>query len=630
MSTRRPLAARALRAACLLVALAAAGAGGCASAARALARPYALAPTGLEVPEQALRDALVAGRWADAGRRAASEQAGGPSDALLRALYGGTAAFYAGRWAESAAAFDRAADMADDRYTKRVSRGALALVTNDRALPYVPGDNERLFASYYATLAYLHAGDLSGATVEARRLAYALQRADGRRDPLDRSARAVLRYLTGAVFEAAGEREDAEVAYRNAAALGAVVDTVAVVPNAALRYAADPARPGALVARARGRRARHPVLPRAAMPAPGTGTAGSGTSGSGTSGTGEVVAVIEGGFVAHRVDERLSVRLDSGAAEGLVMTSGGVVVDSRGAGATAAWTPRAGSLGARLAALLTGEAGLWAGGMPAGLALADSAAAGVPADTAMVVGVPARSAQDVAGVLQRDGPPAPATRRHGGGGWERRGPPVWAWGRVFTVAWPAYRRSAWMPRTGGLVAFDAGGGAATDTALGTPLLGMSPVNTSPPGAGSGVASVIVRGDLSGAAAGDFRRDRGKLLARLVARAAVRASLAEQAGRTHRELGDLVRALGNVTEHADTRSWHLLPGEVQMVRLRLPAGAHALAVDVGGRQVPIGTVRVAAGAVRFVSARVWDAGGYRVTAAGTENAARLGALTAAAP
>jgi hypothetical protein len=143
------------------------------------------------------------------------------------------------------------------------------------------------------------------------------------------------------------------------------------------------------------------------------------------------------------------------------------------------------------------------------------------------------------------------------------------------------------------------------------------------------AAEVVRGDLTAAAGGDFRRDRGALLARLVTRSAARAALAAGAGRKHRELGDVVRTLGNVVEHADTRSWHLLPGAVQVVRLRLPAGEQALDVDVGGRRVPLGTVRVAAGGVRFVSVRLWDAGGERVTAAGVERPAAGAAPSAAA-
>jgi hypothetical protein len=93
----------------------------------------------------------------------------------------------------------------------------------------------------------------------------------------------------------------------------------------------------------------------------------------------------------------------------------------------------------------------------------------------------------------------------------------------------------------------------------------------------------------------------------------------EAGRKHRGLDDVVRLAVNVTEQADTRSWHLLPGELQVLRMRLSAGAHALAVDVGGRRVPIGVVRVAPGSMHFVSARVWDPAGLRVTTFGTDRA-----------
>ena len=555
----------------------AAAAGGCASAARAFARPFAVAPSGLEVPEQRLRDALAGGRWEAALRQAGRERDGGPSDALLRELYRGTAAYYGARWDEGALAFQRAAASADDRYTKRVSRGALALATNDRALPYVPGDNERLFAHYYAALGYLHAGDLNGAAVEARRLAYRLQQADARRDPLDASARAALRYFTGAVFEAAGDREDAAVAYRNAAALGARVDTGAQ------------RRPPAALA----------------------------------GGHGDVVVLVEEGFVAHRVNERLSVRLGDSAAERLTLSTGGVVVDGRGGRAAGAWDPAPGTLGARLAALLTGDQGLWAGDLPPTLALetaaADSGASGV-------VGVPARGVGDVARGPVDVGASAGAAGRGARAGREPRpgrarrdaddgGAP---WGRTFTVAWPAYRRAAGWGRTAAVFADAAAAGIPAPAATS----GAAPRGATAGGAGVGTLGAtalpaVVRGDLSLAAAGDFKRDRGKVLARLVTRAALRAALAREAGRTGRGLDDVVRVVTNATEQADTRSWHLLPGAVQVLRARMPAGAHALVVEAGGRRVALGTVRVAPGGVRFVSARVWEGG--RVTAFGTEGA-----------
>jgi hypothetical protein len=124
---------------------------------------------------------------------------------------------------------------------------------------------------------------------------------------------------------------------------------------------------------------------------------------------------------------------------------------------------------------------------------------------------------------------------------------------------------------------------------------------------SGESPGVLRADLSLAAAGDFKRDRARLLTRLVARAALRQTLVAQAGRKHRELGDLAAALGSAVEHADTRSWHLLPGTIEVVRLRLPAGRHVLHADVDGRLVPLGGVDVPRQGIAFLSARLWDDG-----------------------
>lgn len=518
--------------------------------------PVPVTSTGLELPEQARRDRLVAGRWdttrvnarPDAEERG-EPAAAAPNDDLLRDLDRGTAAFYAGRWRASVAAFARASALADDRETKRVSRGALALATNDRALPYMPGQNERLFVHYYAALAYLHAGALEDAAVEARRMSLLLQRYDAGRDTLDLGARAALRYVAGAVFEAAGATNDADVAYRNAAALGA------------------------------GR---------------GTGSSAARDVAPGGSRTGSVVVVVERGFVAHRVGERLRI-----------------------------WTSRHGdafasvdTLSRRIELALHGNEALWAGEATPELRLA------VADDTTPVASPPATSDSPSPDVVDRStavcrprvptGAPAMLPRlgtifgvptsgqhpieqpreasharradRHDEADAEDQD-----W-RLFTLAWPAYRRPATL--------------APVDDVL-------VDARAIPP---------LVRGDLSLAIASDFKRDRSVRLARLVARAALRATLVHTADHTDRSLGDLASALGNVIERADTRSWHLLPADLTVGRLRLSPGLHTLAVDMDGRRVPIGTVRVEPRTVQIVSARVWNAddnqAAARVIAAGT--------------
>jgi hypothetical protein len=78
-------------------------------------------------------------------------------------------------------------------------------------------------------------------------------------------------------------------------------------------------------------------------------------------------------------------------------------------------------------------------------------------------------------------------------------------------------------------------------------------------------------------------------------------------------GQLVGFLANVgtllTERADTRCWHLLPGTVSMARLRLPPGTHELTVELdhgtgSERTLSLGTATVAAGRTTFVTHRIW--------------------------
>jgi hypothetical protein len=103
---------------------------------------------------------------------------------------------------------------------------------------------------------------------------------------------------------------------------------------------------------------------------------------------------------------------------------------------------------------------------------------------------------------------------------------------------------------------------------------------------------------------DFRRDRAKRLARLLVRAAARATAAAEVGRKHRELADLVTGVGRALERADTRSWHLLPGRIAVARLRLPAGRHDIAIDVGGAPYALGSVEVPAGGIAVATGRVY--------------------------
>jgi hypothetical protein len=58
-----------------------------------------------------------------------------------------------------------------------------------------------------------------------------------------------------------------------------------------------------------------------------------------------------------------------------------------------------------------------------------------------------------------------------------------------------------------------------------------------------------------------------------------------------------------------RSWHLLPSELTLVRLRLPAGPQRVTLRIGDgsqvRTVDAGTVLVRAGSVAVAPVRLWQ-------------------------
>lgn len=189
------------------------------------ARAYLTAPNGLQIDDDQMRRLLHRGQ-ADSALHALANRRSplSPDDNLLRLLYQGTAARYAGHYREAGRFFDAAYAVSEDRFTKSIHRTATSLVTNDYALPYTAGQSERLMLHYNALLAWSAAGDADGAAVEARRLV-ALLAQFGEPTPDERPMRATLHAVASAAFDAAGDWADADVARRNANRLGASLDS---------------------------------------------------------------------------------------------------------------------------------------------------------------------------------------------------------------------------------------------------------------------------------------------------------------------------------------------------------------------------------------------------------------------
>ncbi|XXF76543.1 hypothetical protein P2318_26310 [Myxococcaceae bacterium GXIMD 01537] len=96
---------------------------------------------------------------------------------------------------------------------------------------------------------------------------------------------------------------------------------------------------------------------------------------------------------------------------------------------------------------------------------------------------------------------------------------------------------------------------------------------------------------------------GRMLLKQFASLAVKGGLAAGVGALtkSKEVGALTFLVLNALNAPDLRSWLSLPAEFQLVRLRLPAGKHSLAISGGGRSVTR-EVEVKAGRVQTVVVR----------------------------
>ena len=129
----------------------------------------------------------------------------------------GLVAHYANHFAESSKTLRTAADIAEDRYTKSVSKELGSLVTSDKLRPYSATQYERLLSHYYSALNYVYLEQLDGALVECRRATALINYFKGEDEKYDFFGTGFLAHLSGMFFEAAGEWNDALISYKQAA-----------------------------------------------------------------------------------------------------------------------------------------------------------------------------------------------------------------------------------------------------------------------------------------------------------------------------------------------------------------------------------------------------------------------------
>ncbi|MGE3541637.1 MAG: COG3014 family protein [Candidatus Tectimicrobiota bacterium] len=168
---------------------------------------YAILEQQLARHDYAAADAMVAQHVESYGQR----------NAALYYLDRGLTLHLAGRYAESNAFLTRAEERIEALYTKSITTGVGALLTNDALLPYEGEDFEKVQLNLFMALNYVYLGQLDEALVEARKIdlkltAYSRQYAT---KPVYKED-AFARYLSGILYEVRGELNDAFIAYRKA------------------------------------------------------------------------------------------------------------------------------------------------------------------------------------------------------------------------------------------------------------------------------------------------------------------------------------------------------------------------------------------------------------------------------
>lgn len=161
---------------------------------------------------------LLAGNPAQAA--AIVEQAEKEYGAKSRVLYGmdrGLTLQLAGDYRQSTMALEQAEEVVERLYTRTIRSEAAAFLTSDNVLPYEGDAYEHVMINVVKALNYAVQDDVQEALVEARRIDHRLNLLSDRvKEPSGYRNDGFARYLSGMLYEAAGDLNNAFIAYRNA------------------------------------------------------------------------------------------------------------------------------------------------------------------------------------------------------------------------------------------------------------------------------------------------------------------------------------------------------------------------------------------------------------------------------
>ena len=131
---------------------------------------------------------------------------------------------------ESNRTFELAEITSDDLYTKSISREAVSLVTSDNLRSYAGTQYERLLIHYYRAFNYVYLNMPDDALVECRKASSLLQYYADADENYEFVGAAFIAYLSGILYEWAGDWNDAFIAYRWAERAYKQYETVLGIP----------------------------------------------------------------------------------------------------------------------------------------------------------------------------------------------------------------------------------------------------------------------------------------------------------------------------------------------------------------------------------------------------------------
>jgi hypothetical protein len=146
-----------------------------------------------------------------------TEKEYGAKGRLLYEMDRGMVLQLAARYQQSSAELERADEEVERLYTRTIRSETAAFLTNDNALPYEGDAYEHVMINVINALNYAAQGQLQEALVEARRIDHRLNVLSDRVTDADQYRNdGFARYLSGILYEAVGDLNNAFIAYRNA------------------------------------------------------------------------------------------------------------------------------------------------------------------------------------------------------------------------------------------------------------------------------------------------------------------------------------------------------------------------------------------------------------------------------